>query len=235
MARPIPAARFDQLLRTAAEVFIANGYRRTQMADVAEALGVAKGTVYLYVESKEALFDAVVRHIDDEQQIPCPPALPLSAPPAHATVEFARERILSQGRIEPLERALAAKTSPNVIAEIEEIVRAIFRVLHRNRRGIRLIDRSAVDRPDIAALWFEGGRGGLLALLETYVKSRSEAGLLRDVPDVSAAARAIVELLAFWAVHRHWDPHPQPIADEIAEDTVVAIVVRLLAAEGMKR
>ena len=69
MARPIPPERFDQLVRTAAEVFIRNGYRRTQMADVAEALGIAKGTVYLYVESKEALFDVVARHVDDEKPI----------------------------------------------------------------------------------------------------------------------------------------------------------------------
>jgi AcrR family transcriptional regulator len=34
------------------------------MADVAEALGVAKGTLYLCVESKEALFDAVLRYAD---------------------------------------------------------------------------------------------------------------------------------------------------------------------------
>ena len=34
------------------------------MEDVANALGVAKGTLYLYVESKEALFDLVIRHAD---------------------------------------------------------------------------------------------------------------------------------------------------------------------------
>ena len=42
MARKIPERRFDDLVRAATEVFIAHGYRHTQMADVAEALGVAK-------------------------------------------------------------------------------------------------------------------------------------------------------------------------------------------------
>src|SRR5438105_2687862 len=64
MARPIPPERFAQLVDVATRTFIARGYRMTQMADVAEGLGVAKGTVYLYVESKEALFDACVRHAD---------------------------------------------------------------------------------------------------------------------------------------------------------------------------
>ena len=34
------------------------------MADLAEALGVAKGTRYLYLKSNEALFDLAVRHAD---------------------------------------------------------------------------------------------------------------------------------------------------------------------------
>lgn len=235
MARPIPPDRFDQLVRVAAEVFIANGYRRTQMSDIADALGVAKGTVYLYVESKEALFDAVARHVDDASPIPCPSELPLVAPPARATLEFARERIRTEGRIVPLERALAAAPPADAAAELDTIVRATYRVLSRNRRGIKLLDRSAVDRPDIAALWFEDGRNGLVALFEAYLRSRSDAGLLRPVPDLSAAARAIVELLAFWAVHRHWDPHPQAFDEAVAEDTVVALIVRLLTTEVSSR
>ena len=55
MARSIPVGRLEHLVDCATSVFIDQGYRRTQMADVADALGVAKGTLYLYVESKEAL------------------------------------------------------------------------------------------------------------------------------------------------------------------------------------
>jgi AcrR family transcriptional regulator len=231
MARPIPPARFVQLIRTAAEVFIANGYRRTQMADVADALGVAKGTVYLYVESKEALFDVVARHIDDPTPVPCPTDLPVATPPIESTLDFVRERIRAQGQIEPLARALAGSSAGDVRTELEAIVGAVYDVLYRNRRGIKLIDRSAVDRPDIATLWFEGGRGGLLAALAAYLRARIEARLLRDVPDIDAAARACIEILGFWAIHRHWDPHPQHTDDEIARATASMLIVRMLAKE----
>ena len=66
MARAIPENRLKELLACATSVFIAQGYRRTQIADVARALGVAKGTVYLYVESKQALFAAALRYADGE-------------------------------------------------------------------------------------------------------------------------------------------------------------------------
>jgi tetracycline repressor-like protein len=67
MARTIPPDRLAHLVHCATDVFIAQGYQRTQMADIAAALGVAKGTLYLYVESKDALFDLVLRCADAER------------------------------------------------------------------------------------------------------------------------------------------------------------------------
>jgi AcrR family transcriptional regulator len=230
VARPIPPERFDQLIRTATEVFIRNGYRRTQMADVAEALGVAKGTVYLYVESKEALFDVVARHVDDALSIPCPKTLPVKTPSTASTLKVIRERINAQSRIAPLTAALAATRPPrDARSELEGIALATYDVLHRNRHGIKLIDRSSVDRPDFAALWFEGGREGLLAALVKYFRARIHAGALRPVADIDTAARAVVEILAFWAVHRHWDAHPQPTSDAHARATAAELIVRMFA------
>ena len=232
MARPIPPERFDQLIRTAAGVFIRHGYRRTQMADVAEALGVAKGTVYLYVESKEALFDVVARHVDEPGPIPCPKTLPVKTPSTASTLRVIRERIGAQSRIAPLESALAGSTRGRAARqELEAIALAIYDVLHANRHGIKLIDRSSVDRPDFATLWFEGGRKGLMTALAAYLRAKIATGTFRAVTDIDTAARGIVEILAFWAVHRHWDAHPQPTSEEHARATAAELVVRMFAKE----
>ena len=55
-----PRAGSMQLLDSATRVFIARGYRRTQMADVAREMGVSAGALYGYVESKEALFHLLI-------------------------------------------------------------------------------------------------------------------------------------------------------------------------------
>jgi AcrR family transcriptional regulator len=47
MARRIPDTRLRQVVDCAAGVFIEQGYDRTQMADIARAAGLAKGTLYL--------------------------------------------------------------------------------------------------------------------------------------------------------------------------------------------
>ena len=80
MARSIPSGRLERLIEVATETFIAEGYRRTQMADVAEALGVAKGTLYGYVESKAALFDAAIRYADGHEPLPGTAELPIKTP-----------------------------------------------------------------------------------------------------------------------------------------------------------
>lgn len=53
--RRSPDARREQLLDAAETVLLDRGLAASTVADVAEAAGVAKGTVYLYFDSKDAL------------------------------------------------------------------------------------------------------------------------------------------------------------------------------------
>jgi len=54
-------ARPTELIDAALELFAEKGYAATRLDDVAARAGVSKGTLYLYFESKEDLFKAVVR------------------------------------------------------------------------------------------------------------------------------------------------------------------------------
>jgi AcrR family transcriptional regulator len=54
-------ARPAELTAAALDLFVEKGYAATRLDDVAARAGVSKGTLYLYFDSKEALFKAVVR------------------------------------------------------------------------------------------------------------------------------------------------------------------------------
>ena len=88
-----PPDRFPDLIQAATRVFLAQGYRRTQMADVAAAMDVAKGTLYLYVESKEALFGAVLRLADAPLPLAPPSPLPLKTPSPGETLREVEKRV----------------------------------------------------------------------------------------------------------------------------------------------
>lgn len=54
-------ARPSEIVSAALHLFAQRGYGATRLDDVAQAAGVGKGTVYLYFDTKEELFRAVVR------------------------------------------------------------------------------------------------------------------------------------------------------------------------------
>lgn len=227
MPRTIPAERFHDLIEAATSVFLEQGYRRTQMADVAARMGVAKGTVYLYVESKEALFDAVVRHADREERIELPDELPVRTPPLGATLEEVRKRVAEAG-LPALTDALARRRVVDLRAEVESIVRELYELLTRHRVGIKLLDRCAHDHPELAAVWYGTGREGVQGLLRRYLEDRIRRRRLPPVEDPAVTARIVLETGVFWAVHRHWDPSPQAVDEKAAEQAVVEFVVRAL-------
>lgn len=55
------AATRAAILAAAAAVFTEQGFERARMTEVARRAGVAKGTLYLYFDTKEALFEGVLR------------------------------------------------------------------------------------------------------------------------------------------------------------------------------
>ncbi|NQY14646.1 MAG: TetR/AcrR family transcriptional regulator [Henriciella sp.] len=82
IVEPAPSTRREQqkaakrlaLIDAALAVFSRVGYAAAKIDDVAEEAGVSKGTVYLYFESKEALFEGMVKAkmvpmIDDVAEI----------------------------------------------------------------------------------------------------------------------------------------------------------------------
>jgi AcrR family transcriptional regulator len=234
MPRSIPADRFDSVVRAATGVFLRQGFRRTQMADVATEMGVAKGTLYLYVESKEALFEQVLLHADRTEPIPLPPVLPLPTPRVGSTLRIVRERILEATRLPVLAAAVAGgrRTQP-VRDEVAAIARELLHLLDSHKVGIKLLDRCAPDFPELAALYYADGRGGLVGLLEKYLQRRIGQRALPPVANPALSARMIIETAAWWAIHRHWDADPRKLDDALVEAAAVEFITRAVLGEKL--
>jgi AcrR family transcriptional regulator len=55
-------AKLRQILDGARKVFLSDGFDGASMNDIARVAGVSKGTLYVYFDSKEALFESLVRN-----------------------------------------------------------------------------------------------------------------------------------------------------------------------------
>jgi AcrR family transcriptional regulator len=219
-----------RLVQAATAVFIAQGYQRAQMDDVAAALGVAKGTLYGYVESKAALFDLVIRCADGQEPLPGVSSLPWRAPPAESTAGALRTRMAASFADPELRAALERSEHPEPAVELTGILRALYRRMSQHRQSIQLVDRCSQDLPELAGPWLVHD-GERLANLARYLDLRGQKRLLRPFPSSEVAARAVLETLSYWAVHRHWDAPLRPVLEEDVETTVLGLMLFGLADE----
>jgi AcrR family transcriptional regulator len=230
MARPRPPGRLEAIAQAALELFSTRGYRRTQMADVAKHLGVSPGSLYAYVASKEALLELALLRAFGER--PRSAALPLRSPSPRALVRQVRARLgrrLEDARLGELARRPAP---PDVAAELRGLLGELYDGMADHAAAIRLLERTAPDRPELAELYYGRLRSGLLEGVTAYLARRIAEGRLAPLPDAAIAARLAIETAAWFAWHRHGDPSPQPIDDALARATVIEVVARGLLPGG---
>jgi AcrR family transcriptional regulator len=233
VARTRPPARFSQLRDAALAVFAAKGLRRARMSDVARAMGVSTGSLYNYVESKEALFHWLVE-LGADGAVVEPGQLPIPTPPPGATEARLREQLVHGMRLPALDAALARRRVGDARAELHGIVREFYERIEKTRGPGAAIERSAIDQPELYQVYFRGARRELFAALARYVAKRAKSGHFAQVGDATVAARFIIETVSWFARHRFGDPDPEllPEADTVREEALRRIVASFVPEEN---
>jgi AcrR family transcriptional regulator len=220
MPRPSATQRLESLAAAATEAFGRLGYRGTRTADVAAAAGMSAGSVFTYVESKEALFHLVFLHglgLLPEQ----PPELPLATPAPGQTLALF-ERGLRNMPLPRLREALAGGEPADAARELRGIVGELYDLLQRYWPLFAVVERCAPELPELDALWFGGaGSGGVHAAMGAYLQRRMMSGLLRPMPDAMIAARIVDESVAWFAWHRREGRNSGNFDDQAARRNVI--------------
>lgn len=228
MSRSTPDDRALKVIEVAAAVFVESGFRRTQMDDVADRLGVSKGTLYRSVASKDALLAAVLTYGDRPSEIEAGGVVavaPLAEVAEHLT-EVLAESIAALELTRVATGTLATPRSREATArQVERMALELFETMSRHRVLIMVLDRCAAEVPELAG-WFGDGRYAVVDLWEAYLEVVVEH-VAGDV-DRSVLARTIVELITVWAVKMPWDPSPRTYPSHVGE-MCAGMVVDLVA------
>jgi AcrR family transcriptional regulator len=222
MARPRPEERITSIATSATKIFGRQGYRGTRITDVAAAAGVSSGSVFNYVESKEALFHLVFVHgfgVWGEQV----PVLPVATPAPGETVELIHQS-LRKIPAPRLRIALDEDASADVASELQGIVEERYDAVAGLWALLAVIERCAVDLPELERMYFGRVRGRYFDQLVRYLKTRSAQGLLRPLHDAALTARVITESIAWFAWKRHEGRDATVYDDAAARATVVEFV-----------
>ena len=230
MARTRAPGRVEDIAEAGLGQFLATGYRRTRMTDIADAAGVSSGLLYTYAESKEALFSLVLqRELGvDVARLP----LPVPTPEPAEIQGLLRRAMKDIGAIPALDAAVGIEDPDDAGAEIAAIVGEHYDAVHRHRRLIKLVERCATDWPELADRFYEKGRRPFVRRLGDHLRRRIASGHLRPVPDPDVAARYVIETVAWFANHRYGDHDGAQIDDDVARATVVQLLTAGLIGDA---
>ncbi|MFO1013715.1 MAG: TetR/AcrR family transcriptional regulator [Caulobacteraceae bacterium] len=143
------AARPAEITAAALEVFAEKGFAAARLDDIARAAGVSKGALYLYFETKEELFAAVVRET--------------IAPRIEMVTAMAQAY---EGPFADLARMIAAQVSE--IAASTSIGGVVKMVIGESR-----------NFPEIARLWHDALVAKALALVSGLIEKAQGRGEIR--------------------------------------------------------
>ncbi len=179
--------RRSQLIDAAIKVFAAKGYQSASITDIIEGAGVARGTFYLYFDSKLDVFHAVMdRHLDQFKDVV--------------------KRELARPYSNPL----------NVRGRIRESLLDWLRFYDDNKELAKVVFRQAMAiEPEYEKRCNEMLESCFKHWNETIVKFQ-KAGFVRQDLDPEFLNTAFSGMLVF-VVLRYIIPNPKPDIEKIAD------------------
>jgi len=190
----------DRIAIAATAAFIRYGYGRARIHQVAESAGVGPGTIYLYAEDKEALFElALLRAL--ESPLVAQPALP------YRKTETAELRKVIDSSLHQIAQfpqlwvaAQRRDVGPDGLEEYHGILLELIAWLRRYRSAVLLAERNRLDWPELAELFQRNIWSDLHRRLTTHLGVRMRAGQLAALGDPSTVARFTVDALVAFLV-----------------------------------
>jgi AcrR family transcriptional regulator len=183
-----PEERPQQILAAALEEFGESGLAGARLEDIAQRAGVAKGTIYLYFPTKEALFREVIRSTvvvkieGAERELAALDTDP-SAPSAEATLrEFMRNwwDTLCSTRYERMHRLVVGELHrfPDLVSFYSD------EVVLRGRRLVAALIQRGIDRGEFRAVDAAVAARITTSSIMTHAASICPTGVMNDLHHV---------------------------------------------------
>lgn len=131
-AERIREQRRRELLDVALRVFAQRGYHQARIADIIDAAGVARGTFYLYFESKNAIFHALLDDLLARLRASVVGvSMASDAPPVNVQIRQSVERVLAAFVASPDLTRVVLREAVGLEPEVDRKLADFYARLHR--------------------------------------------------------------------------------------------------------
>jgi AcrR family transcriptional regulator len=158
-----PDERPNELLDAALRIFAERGYANTRLEDIAAAVGVTKGTIYHYFETKEDLLRKAIEHNHQRVFLPLEKGIRDRKGPVSATIRLFLRRAFG--------------------GELDQTRQSVLTLL------VQGVSREA---PHVYQRWLEAGPARAWQLLAELIEEGKASGEFRNDVDSDVAARVAI-------------------------------------------
>ncbi len=213
-------ARIKAIKDAATILFLQQGYSKTQIKHIAEAVGVSVGTIYHDFVGKEEIMHFVLK---------------CTIEPGFADREF--ETPITDRLFTNLEEELIAVFEENAknfaknldkqgeAYGFEQLISDAFDLLAQYAVGCLFIEKNQYDFPSLAQ-YYKGYRKQFFETMKQYIEAFIEMGTVRLLEHVALSTNVIIEILTWWAMDRRFVSFeacdiPMELAKEVCMDNIL--------------
>jgi len=189
--------RRRQILAGAKRVFAARGYHDTNISHICDDLGIGRGTLYQYFESKKDVFAAIVEDLLERLRVFVESRHPLEIPPgfvpnAELSLEFSVKRLRKTLAVifeDEQSLRILLREAVGLDVHVDQIIRAMDEIVIGTMvRDLETCQRAGIIRDDFDV------RTVALAHIGSIQKLALDAMTREEKLDLDAIAEAVTRI-----------------------------------------
>jgi len=209
--------RFEKIYQSASKFLIKQGYKNTQVSDIAKDAGIATGSIYNLFAGKKAILTFVVYYNLMDGQID------ITSPFAPVETSLMVEQL--KANVDPfLEEIKKVNKEGHPNLSFEEMLSTLFDLVAKYQQAFSIINDHKSVLPELEAV-YRSYVDDLYEIILRNLEAYKKDGRIRSIDFLPLHIRNILEGITWWAMYVPYEDDNSSISITKEEAKIQALAV----------
>lgn len=213
--------RLEKIYLEAGRLFNKKGYINTKVSEIADAAGVATGTMYNLFSSKEAILSFVIQATLDKEWLKQDLSLPIKKLDV-VILQNSLKKVLDEINISVMEikneKGIIYKSFSSFVSDIFDMCADYLLAFNNIETNAGVLEELWQD--------FLSARTNFYGRLEENLKLYIEDGQIRQIEYLPLHVENIIHILTWWSVNFYIHMPQIEVTREVAKEIGVGMIIR---------